>query len=416
VITFCVALAAILCSASKSVNSQTLDDKQYRLAPGDRINVLVMGQTDLSGTFTVDSSGEIRLPFLGSILVSNRTAAECQANIVEGLSNGFIKQPAVFVRVAEVRPVQILGDVKNPGSFEYRHGSIVKAAIAQAGGYGGPARATSLTPEFLLADERVHVLGATWDRLNIVKARLEAQLAGTASFSPQAPSTISAAEAKRILADEIRMLEIGTDTLRSQQDLLKLQRPLMVAEDAAIQGQIAAETEQINLLRKRISAYDALSGKGLARSSTLLDFSLAESSKQSNVLRLQAERSKLRQTINDLDAKILQVAQAFKERLLTDLRAVQQQLFEIETTLPLAKTQRAARLQAAWAAIDEIPGHTIKITRSRMNSVATMSADDMTQLEPGDIVEVRMVRSKSDMPDATQGGSTGGLGGSRQSL
>ena len=83
-----------------------------------------------------------------------------EQRIVERLADGILVNPSVFVRVAELRPVQILGDVRAPGSYPFRYGSMVKSAIAQAGGLGTAERGSAIS-DLLLADERVRTLGAT---------------------------------------------------------------------------------------------------------------------------------------------------------------------------------------------------------------------------------------------------------------
>ena len=376
--------------------AETSGANPYKLAPGDRINVLVMGQVELSGTFTVDNAGEIRLPLMGTLAVGGRTALECQDFIRQGLSEGFLKQPVVFVRVAEVRPIVVLGDVKNSGSYEYRYGSIVKTAIAQAGGLGMTSPSASLSMDYLVADERVHLLSANRDRLHIRRARLEAQLAGAATFAAPKPLTISEAEAQCITAEEQKMLDMALNASSVQIKLLQSQRPFMMAEDEAIKNQIAAENQQVALLSEQINTFAVLNSKGLAKSSSMLELNLAVNVKQSNVFRLEAERSKLRLVINDLDARLHQVEQSSKDQILLDLRGVQQQLFEVETTLPSARELRAARLQAAGRSIDGKPLHSITITRANAGTVATMDATEMTALEPGDIVELK--RQDLDAP------------------
>ena len=301
--------------------AETSGANPYKLAPGDRINVLVMGQVELSGTFTVDNAGEIRLPLMGTLAVGGRTALECQDFIRQGLSEGFLKQPVVFVRVAEVRPIVVLGDVKNSGSYEYRYGSIVKTAIAQAGGLGMTSPSASLSMDYLVADERVHLLSANRDRLHIRRARLEAQLAGAATFAAPKPLTISEAEAQRITAEEQKMLDMALNASSVQIKLLQSQRPFMMAEDEAIKNQIAAENQQVALLSEQINTFAVLNSKGLAKSSSMLELNLAVNVKQSNVFRLEAERSKLRLVINDLDARLHQVEQSSKDQILLDCAA-----------------------------------------------------------------------------------------------
>jgi polysaccharide export outer membrane protein len=114
--------------------------EEYRLGPGDRVKIDVFGQEDLSGEFEVDSLGRISLPLLGPIEANNKTTAELQTLIVDGLDKDFIVDPRVSIQVVNYRPFFILGQVNKPGSYAYIAGMTVRQAIAVAGGFTRRAR------------------------------------------------------------------------------------------------------------------------------------------------------------------------------------------------------------------------------------------------------------------------------------
>lgn len=390
------AVFAALAVATGDVRAQTSDEKPYTLAPGDRISVVVVGQPELSGPLSVDNTGRVQVPFLGAVMVAGDTLAQCQDKILSGLSQGYLRDPAVFVSLAEVRPIHVLGDVKSPGTFPYRFGSVVKSAISDAGGVGTGLRSETLLSDYLVADERVRLLRATRGRLLIRKARLEAQLAGSSTFTPPPEATSSDADLKPIIAEEQRTLDVAVAAYEKQRELLEGQRPLMAEEHKALDGQIVAQKEQIALLKKEIDAIDALKGKGLARSNSVLELGLNLSTKESDLWKLTAERSRLQMLINDLDARLSQAEQAKKDQILADLGIVQQNLFDTEVALPSAIAQRATRFRNVGQSLDQLPGYETKITRVGSKDVETFVATDITRLEPGDIVEVRIAVQNLD--------------------
>ena len=134
-------------------------ERGTNLVPGDRITVTVFGQPDLSGNFQVDGTGFIDLPLIGPVMVKQLTPKECEKVIEGRLADGYLNRPVVSVSIGEVRPIYVLGDVKSPGAYAFRHGSSVLSAIAQAGGYGAEVGGT--LSDFLLADERVRMLEGT---------------------------------------------------------------------------------------------------------------------------------------------------------------------------------------------------------------------------------------------------------------
>ena len=94
----------------------------YKLSPGDSVTVTVFGQPDLSGDHVVDATGAIQIPLVGSIFVKETTLEGCGQLISEHFADGFLKKPSVTVRLKEVRPIYVLGEVRAPGSYPFRFG------------------------------------------------------------------------------------------------------------------------------------------------------------------------------------------------------------------------------------------------------------------------------------------------------
>jgi polysaccharide export outer membrane protein len=116
-------------------------------------------QAELSGDLFVDGAGNIELPFVGTVQVKDLALPDCQKAIGERITaDGILAHPSVHVRINELRPLYILGDVRLPGTYPFRYGSTVQSALALAGGF----RPGELIPgvaeyDFLAADERFRV-------------------------------------------------------------------------------------------------------------------------------------------------------------------------------------------------------------------------------------------------------------------
>ena len=107
----------------------------YVLGPGDKVRVVVFGETDLSGEFSVGTSGTLALPLVGPVAASGKAPSELEAAIIDALSPEYLREPRVSVEVLEYRPYFILGEVKAPGSYAYSADVNVRRAAALAGGY-----------------------------------------------------------------------------------------------------------------------------------------------------------------------------------------------------------------------------------------------------------------------------------------
>jgi polysaccharide biosynthesis/export protein VpsN len=112
------------------------DISSYKLGPGDALRVTVFRHTDLSGEFTLDGEGYFAMPLVGEILGGGRTARQLENEVEVALkSGGYLVDPQVSIEVLNYRPFYIIGEVNNPGSFEYVNGMTVINAVALAGGF-----------------------------------------------------------------------------------------------------------------------------------------------------------------------------------------------------------------------------------------------------------------------------------------
>jgi len=100
-----------------------------------RSGVTVFGHEDLSASVTVDGSGNISLPLIGSIAVSGKALPEVDQAIVTALLDGYLSAPRVTVEVLNYRPYYILGEVNKPGSYPFIEGLTVVNAVATAEGF-----------------------------------------------------------------------------------------------------------------------------------------------------------------------------------------------------------------------------------------------------------------------------------------
>lgn len=120
-------------------------DTQYRISPGDKLNIVVFGQEDVSGEFQVDGAGNITMPLLGQVVAAGRSVTQLQSEITLALDKDYIVNPRVSIEVLNYRPFYILGQVNAPGSYPFVSGMDVRQAIAIAGGFTRRARTSSVT-------------------------------------------------------------------------------------------------------------------------------------------------------------------------------------------------------------------------------------------------------------------------------
>jgi hypothetical protein len=104
------------------------------LQPADKVNINVFGENQLSGQYTIDRSGQISLPLAGTIKAQGLTQSELEEALAKKFRSRYLRDPKVTVTIVSLAPYYVMGEVKNPGQFEYKSGLNVLTAMAIAGG------------------------------------------------------------------------------------------------------------------------------------------------------------------------------------------------------------------------------------------------------------------------------------------
>lgn len=369
-----------------------VDLRTYKMGPGDRIAVTVYGQAELSGEFPVDGVGNIIFPLIGAVSVIDLTILECQTLITERLKDGILNDPSVNVRLADFRPIQVTGDVRTPGVYPFLQRSLVKSAVAQAGGYLTVEQTQgSAMADFLVADERVRVLRAARRPLLIRQARLDAQKMGAKTFTAPdlGPEVNQQPDVLDLIRQERGRLSAETEAIEKQVEIINSQQAQYQRELETLEGQVESEKEQMELVRKQLETYDKLVQQGLGRANARIEIQLAEASRKTNIWRLEGDQSRIRNQILDLNMRLHDLQSANRRLILTELQDLRQRLQETDISLASAEEIRQARLQQAGGLADAEVTYDFKISRVRGAEVVTIEAAESTFLEPGDIVEVR---------------------------
>ncbi|GJE18447.1 polysaccharide biosynthesis/export family protein [Methylobacterium marchantiae] len=401
-----LALVLLLTLALITVSTPSeAQDRSYRIAPGDRLVLSVFGQPEFAGEFLVGSEGSVFLPILGEVQLVDLTVQEGQKRVTERLADGYLQQPVVNLRIGEMRPIYVIGDVKTPGSYPFRYGVSVLSAIALAGGFAVPEQAQiGLRTEFLLAEERVRSLESTRRTLVVRLARLQAQRDDTADLTMPADLPDDAGM-RALIAAEREILDTQRKALLAELTLLQQQRPRLEAEIAGNRAQREAEQTQLTLIQDHLADYNQLVTNGLARRYTGIELKREEARNKGNLARLSSELARLDLSIGDLMVRVQDVRNGYQRRVITELQEVRSRLAEVETTLPTAREVREARIQQGGtlglANKNELR-RTALITRRRDGKAETIRADSATELAPGDIVEIR----RDGRPDDALAAST----------
>ena len=107
---------------------------EYRLGPGDKVNMKVFGDEALSGAYQMDGRGMFSVPLIGNVEANGLSKGELE-NTLRTKLRRYLNDPRVAVEIESYRPFYIIGEVQKPGSYPYVNGMTVINAVAIAGGF-----------------------------------------------------------------------------------------------------------------------------------------------------------------------------------------------------------------------------------------------------------------------------------------
>jgi len=366
-------------------------DPGYRLKQGDKLSVTVFGEQELSGEFTLDQFGNMRLAVGGDIPAGGLTVVSLERYLTERLAEGFLKSPQVRVRLSQLPDVYVSGMVRTPGSYGYRQGLTVASAVALAGGMGlSEGRQSSVVSEMLQAHERVRLLETGYASAVLKRARLIAQVHGRRSFDlPEVAEESIRTEIARLREGEQRILASEQDTMDKELELIKSQLPRIEAEVVFIQEQQKLEERQRSLHQQQLQDYEKLMSAGLGRKPAYIDIKREEARLEGNVARLQAEKLRADLSSGDISFRLEELNNRYQRRIISELQDVERVILDLSVTLPSAREIRDARARQIGALSSDSMLHpVITVMRVQGRESLTLPATMTFPVQPGDIVHV----------------------------
>lgn len=127
--------------------------KEYTLGIEDVIQIdLIKPEPVTSQVAVVAPDGQITFPYIGNVLVKDRTISQVQTEIQSRLAKGYMKYPvvAVSLKASRSRKFFIYGEVAKPGDYQIEENMTTLRAISMAGGFnrfGSSSRVKVLRPK-----------------------------------------------------------------------------------------------------------------------------------------------------------------------------------------------------------------------------------------------------------------------------
>jgi len=127
--------------ANDTNDSMTNDSMtEYLIESGDLLEIVILGEEELSRTLMVMYNGTISFPLIGEVKVAGLTTEQAVELLVEKLKKYFTQPVVSIIFKSPTLPyVSVFGEVLRQGAVEYQRGLRVSDYIALAGGPGSRA-------------------------------------------------------------------------------------------------------------------------------------------------------------------------------------------------------------------------------------------------------------------------------------
>jgi polysaccharide export outer membrane protein len=138
---------------------------EYRVAPGDVLQVFVWKEPDLSREVRVRTDGFLTVPLLGDVFAVGKTPRALAAELGDQLGQ-LVTSPVVTVTLASSSALRffVVGQVRKAGEFPLLGQTTVMQALALAGGFQEYAKTDEikiLRQGLTVTDGRVRTLKIT---------------------------------------------------------------------------------------------------------------------------------------------------------------------------------------------------------------------------------------------------------------
>ena len=259
--------------------------------------------------------------------------------LVIGLFFGLFGAWAVTASLssAAVAPgvVSVAGNKK---VIQHLEGGIVKSIAARDGDLVD-AGLVLVTLEDTQARSAVQTLRSRRDSFLAEETRLIAERDGlnNLSFPEELTSRMDDPAVRGILTGQENMFRARLNAQTGQQSILEQQIAQFEEEISGLQEQISSKNRQIALIEEEIRDLETLNAQGLGRKPRLLEKKREASQIAGSRAAHRSEIARTRQSIGETQIRINEIRTEFLNSVISDLRDIQSQLFEVREQLRSAE-------------------------------------------------------------------------------
>jgi polysaccharide export outer membrane protein len=378
----------------------------YRLQPGDVLDVSITGAPNFKERSPVGVEGDVGLPLAGQITVRDLSLSEARAKIAVELSNKLYRQYAndgreishliigseVVVTVSEYTPVFVNGDVTRPGAYAFRPGMTVRQAVAVAGGYDlvrsqGPDPVMQTSD--LKAEYQTLWLEVAGEQARSWRLRTELRDKGTAGADNAVPVPSGvAADFMKGEAEQLQAVTVDRESSKAllQEAIKKATLQLAILAEKKTKDEEGSQADLVDFKTVR-----DLFQKGLAQITRLSEARRASLLSSEQLLQTVVESSNLER---QRDEYARQLEKIDTQTRIDDLQELQRTNLHLAVLTARLKStsDKLMHVNLLRSQVAEGGGRAVNIGvyRKDKSGPGRIDASEDLELTPGDVVEVAL--------------------------
>lgn len=354
----------------------------------------------LGGEFIVSTNGDVTLPVVGQLKAASIDTETLANEIAERLQKktGLVTKPDVSVEIVEYPPVYVVGDVTTPGQYTYREGMTVMQAVALG---GGTRRSDGASVLQLLSDMRAQNDEVLLNTARI--ARLEAELNGADKVTfPDVSQIDPMGMMQGVFQREQILFDARAEELARQSKSLEELRDLFNAEIEVLNQKRESSDQAVKNAEKELAGVSSLVDKGFAVASRKSEMERVVSSFKSDSLDQSTAIMRARQGVAEATRNLDALRDRRRSDAAADLQTSKAQLEQAKVRRDLTQRllfEAMGTTNFDPASRDNLLAYTI--VRNVKGKPESFEATEITQLQPGDVINAKFKREPGPADEAS---------------
>lgn len=390
-------LAVAMAAFSPTGSATAASPDGYMISVGDELEFDILDDNDPPQRFVVGREGAVQLPFIGGVVVGDMSVGDARQLIQRTyVQREIFVDPQIELSIGSFRPISVLGDVKNPGNFDYQPQMTAEQAVGMAGGPSISANnEEARVLELRTLEGSLNSLQFELGLLAAQYARAQAQLKHEESavwegVPPQIRRAISREIFEEHRTEEDRIIALQAQDAATRRKLLSDAVEETKIRIGLLEERREVQSSVLERSRAEVERATALADRGLIPKNSLNAKELEVSQAQTQLLQLREQASAAKIEQAELRSRLSQFDTELEKQLLTE---AQRTLSEINKALSTRasledRTLLLRQWMSAAAGLETELLLEYQIRRRRGDQTENIVVKPFDEILPGDLLVI----------------------------